>query len=316
MKQQQTIALCIPAYNAAVYLPKLLDSAKNQAIPFNEILVYDDCSTDNTKQIAEAYGATVIKGDINRGCSYGKNKLAEHANSQWLHFHDADDLLLPNFTSVVNKWMASSDSPDVVLLNFEYRDASTNALICTPSYDLAMMQNDPVKFTITHKIVNFGIYKRASFLKAGGFNLNKKVLYNEDAAFHHRLSLAKLTFGFEEEVTCINYRYTQSMSASNFRKCLIAKYHVTGNLLAHDLQKKYSNEIGTIYWELAGLFASLKDWEYTKKSVAKAMAITKSRVPKNEKNTVLKYLCGLDPFIAHTIREYYIRLFKPRLRQA
>ncbi len=315
MKLQHTLALCIPAYNAAHYLPKLLHSAKNQAIPFNEILVYNDCSTDNTKEIAEEYGAIVINGDINRGCSYGKNKLAEYATSQWLHFHDADDLLLPNFTLVANKWMRSPDSPDVVLLNYEYREAGTNELICMPSYDLAIMQNDPVKFTITHKIVNFGIYKRSSFLTAGGFNLDTKVLYNEDAAFHHRLSLAELKFGYEKEVTCINYRYNKSMSASNIRKCLVAKYYVTENLVANHLHKKYPNEIGSIYWELAALFASQKDWKYTKKSLARAKAVTKSRIPKDEKNKLLRYLCGVDPFFAHSVREYYIRFFKPQLRR-
>ena len=48
-----TIALCIPAYNAAWCLPKLLKSANDQLIPFDEILVYNDCSTDNTEEIAK-----------------------------------------------------------------------------------------------------------------------------------------------------------------------------------------------------------------------------------------------------------------------
>ena len=92
-----TLALCIPAYNAADHLPRLLESAQNQAKPFDEILVYDDCSTDNTAEVARSYGATVVSGDENRGCLYGRAQLAEYASTDWIHFHDADDDLLDGF---------------------------------------------------------------------------------------------------------------------------------------------------------------------------------------------------------------------------
>ena len=160
MSFKPTLALCIPAYNAAKYLPQLLQSARDQAIPFTEILLYDDCSTDNTKNIAKALGATVIDGNINRGCSFGKNRLAEITDCEWIHFHDADDLLLPNFSQVAEKWMKLPTSPDTILLNYEYKDAETDILLGSPSYDLQMMVDDPIKFSITHKIVNFGLYKR------------------------------------------------------------------------------------------------------------------------------------------------------------
>ena len=58
--KNNTLALCIPAFNAAELLPILLTSAKNQTIPFDEILVYNDCSTDNTSEVAKKYGANVI----------------------------------------------------------------------------------------------------------------------------------------------------------------------------------------------------------------------------------------------------------------
>ena len=59
--------------------------------------MYNDCSTDNTAEVARSYGATVISGDENRGCSYGRAQLAEYASTDWIHFHDADDDLLNGF---------------------------------------------------------------------------------------------------------------------------------------------------------------------------------------------------------------------------
>lgn len=309
-----TIALCIPAYNAEDYLPHLLNSAKKQIIPFDQILVYDDCSTDNTADVARKYGAKVLSGDINRGCSFGKNKLAELSICDWLHFHDADDDLLPNFTSVANKWITKVNCADVVLLNFDYRDYVSKELLGQPSYDLKMMEHDPIQFTITHKLVNFGIYKRASFLNAGGFNLDKKVLYNEDAAFHHRLSLAGFRFEYEPVLTCINYRYAKSMSSSNINKCHEAKFYATEYLLKSNLHKKYAQQIGEIYWGLAASFASVKNWKFTKMALNKAIFVSKNRIPKNQKNIILKYLCFINPFTAHYLREYFIRYLKPRLR--
>lgn len=306
----QTIALCIPAYNAASYLPKLLKSAQEQLIPFNEILVYNDCSTDDTKQVAEQLGATVINGDINRGCSFGKNTLAQVANSCWLHFHDADDVLLSNFTEVADKWVKLLNAPDVVLLNYEYRDAQTRELINSTAYDLNMMKEDLVKFAITHKLVNFGLYKKESFIAVGGFNLDPKVLYNEDAAFHHRLALNRLSFAFEREITCINYRYHRSMSRGNADKCHLAAYYVTENLIKENLHVKYPSEISLKYWTLARLFASVSNWAYARKSIDKAVEIGRSRIPKHEESNLLKYLCFLHPFFAYLIREHYVRLFK------
>ena len=57
-----TIALLIPAHNAESFLPRLLRSAHAQREPFDEIWVYDDCSTDNTALVAEGFGARVLRG--------------------------------------------------------------------------------------------------------------------------------------------------------------------------------------------------------------------------------------------------------------
>src|SRR5436853_1319451 len=114
----QTLALCIPAYNAAEFLPRLLRSAVAQTIPFDEIWVYDDCSNDHTGETAAEFGASVVRGDVNHGCAFGKNALANRTTCNWIHFHDADDALYPNFVEQAHQWMRD-DAPDVVLFSYE-----------------------------------------------------------------------------------------------------------------------------------------------------------------------------------------------------
>lgn len=56
--------MCIPAYNEARNIQRVVESARTLGI---EVIVYDDGSTDNTREIAEASGAIVIKRKANRG---------------------------------------------------------------------------------------------------------------------------------------------------------------------------------------------------------------------------------------------------------
>ena len=213
MTSTPTIALLIPAYNAAPWLPRLLASARAQSQPFDAIWVYDDCSTDDTVAIASTYGAQVLRGAVNKGCSAGKNALAAHVDADWLHFHDADDELLPNFVELARGWI-SRGAPDVVLFDYEYRDNDSDELLLTRHFDHAALTADPRGYAIREQINAIcGLYRRTAYLAAGGYDEDPEVLFNEDVAFHIKLAFAGLTFGAEDQVSIVNYRIGGSQSA-------------------------------------------------------------------------------------------------------
>lgn len=307
------IALCIPAYNAEKYLPFLLTSAQNQIIPFHEILVYDDCSTDKTAEVAAKYGATVIKGIINKGCSFGKNVLADAAKSDWLHFHDADDDLLSNFTKVVTTWIENQGEKfEVLLLNFEYVDYQTKKLLGGANHDIIALRQDPVKYTIENCIINFGIYKRESFLMAGGFNINEDVLYNEDNAFHQKLARLSYRFDYIPEITGINYKHSESMSASNQLKCAHANFYVLKEA-SEKVGNVYPQEIAQQLWNCMTILGSFQDWTYVKKCIH-ILNNLNGKLP-SDQNKVFSLIAGISPFYAIWFREKMIRLIKPHLRK-
>ncbi|MFD2873463.1 glycosyltransferase family 2 protein [Mucilaginibacter ximonensis] len=307
-----SLALCIPAYNAAAFLPRLLSSAQQQAIPFNEIWVYDDCSTDDTAAIAKQFGATVISGEVNRGCSFGKNTLAASVKSDWIHFHDADDDLLPNFTTSVHQWIERNGSQkDILLLNYNYVDAYSGEILGAGNYDALALRNDPLKYAIMRKIVNFGVYRRDKFLNAGGFNTDTRVLYNEDNAMHQRMAKAGLYFDYLPDITCINYRYKVSMSSANYLKCAISNYYVLEDTaLTHGAI--YPKEIADKLWECVAALGVGEAYDY----MEKALAICKKLGYPYSSNggRVFNALTHLHPFGAVWLREKLIRLFKPHLR--
>ncbi len=299
-----TLALCIPAYNAQKYLPVLLSSAKEQAISFNEILVYDDYSTDNTSEIAKQFGATVIQGSVNVGCSSGKNTLAQIAKSDWLHFHDADDDLLNNFTTVAHKWINKENAPDVILMHYHYKDFETGKFIGEPDYNTSDLKKDSVKFTIINKVVNFAVIKKSSFLKIGGFNIDPRVLYNEDRAFYTKAAIEGLTFDYEPELTCINYYYAGSMSVNNRAKCTEAVLHVWNDVIKNT-NGKYGKEIAKQLMDNAAYAATADDWKTVKGSIKTARKLYMDIVPGG--SNYFQRFYKIFPYYSFYLREMIIR---------
>jgi glycosyltransferase involved in cell wall biosynthesis len=305
--------LLIPAYNAAVFLPRLLKSAAEQTEPFDQIWVYDDCSSDGTSTVARAFGAQVLRGDINRGCSAGKNALALHVDADWVHFHDADDELLPNFVALARGWMARGEA-DVVLFPYEEREDLTGALVDIRRFDAAQVAADARDFAIKQQINPFcGLYRRDAVLRAGGYDEDPLVLYNEDVAFHVRLAFAGLTFAAETEVAIVNHRRMSSMSAANGLKCAQAQFHVMRRTLNLSLADRYAAPIAAKLWAIAGVLAAYRDWPTVDVVVSLARSI--APVPASAGALWFRMLAGISPRAAMRARELAIRSFKPGLRQ-
>jgi GT2 family glycosyltransferase len=313
MQANDRLALLIPAFNAAQHLPRLLESAHRQTVAFDEIWVYDDCSTDDTTAVAEKSGARVVRGDVNRGCSHGKNVLARGTGCGWLHFHDADDLLLPHFVERARDWIVCG-SADVVAFGCEERDAATNGLIGISVPDSAGLRRDPIGSTLRHKINSIsGLYQRDAFLAAGGYDEDPNVLYNEDQAIHCRLARAGLRFAGDPEVCVVNLRRSQSMWTANQEKCLLAHYHVICKALKACSTREQQEAAAERLWHVAAGAASHLDWELADKAASRAMDLAGPSVAPS--GPIFKALCHLSTRLALRFREGMIRILKPRLRR-
>jgi glycosyltransferase involved in cell wall biosynthesis len=91
-KSQPRVSVVIPAYNAAVLLPKSIESVLSQTRPPFEILVVDDGSADNTRAVVSSYPEPVqYLYKSNGGASSAKNHGIVRATGDWVAFLDADD---------------------------------------------------------------------------------------------------------------------------------------------------------------------------------------------------------------------------------
>ncbi len=307
-----TLSLCIPAYNASGHLPRLLESAQQQTEPFDEILVYDDCSTDDTAEVARSHGAKVISGEENQGCSVGRMRLAEYATSDWVHFHDADDDLRPNFVEQAQGWMTQEDPPDIVLFGCEHRAYHDDEHLKTSRHSSESLRDDPIKYTIQNIILpNIGIYNRDKFIQAGGPDTDENVLYSEDYAMHCRLARAGLTFDADPSVVVVYYHRSDSMSRVNVTKCRRANYHVLKKC-ARDNGEEYGPVIARELWDLAGGLAADRQWDLADKSAQLAVKLD-GRIASTE-GPFFRVLAAIHPQMALRLRENVIRLIWPQWR--
>ena len=93
------ISVIVPAYNAAQYLPKCLDSILAQTYTNLELIVVNDGSTDNTAKLLDAYAARFSSMKVihksNGGVSSARMRGIREASGEWLTFVDSDDWVEP-----------------------------------------------------------------------------------------------------------------------------------------------------------------------------------------------------------------------------
>jgi glycosyltransferase involved in cell wall biosynthesis len=98
-----TVSYCVTLYNKATYVAATLAAVVAEwRQTGGEVVVYDDCSTDGSPQLVEAFAAQApvrfIRGDRNVGLVLATDRLIREAAEPYLKLVDADDLLRPGST--------------------------------------------------------------------------------------------------------------------------------------------------------------------------------------------------------------------------
>jgi GT2 family glycosyltransferase len=90
---------------------------------------------------------------------------------------------------------------DVVLFSYEERDDATGNHMAYQFFDATDVARDPCSYAIRVQINPFcGLYGRAAFLRAGGYDEDPLVHYNENVAMHIRLAFAGLAFAVKADL--------------------------------------------------------------------------------------------------------------------
>lgn len=120
MTTKPTFAALIPNYNDSAQIATALNCALNQTIPFDEIIIIDDASTDNSVEIiegliAEIPQARLYRNERNRGVVATVNRGFSLVKSDYVHPISANDLYANNIVECGHRMLARF--PDAMMIS-------------------------------------------------------------------------------------------------------------------------------------------------------------------------------------------------------
>ena len=95
----ELVSIIMPSYNTAKYIEESIKSVLAQTYTNWELLIVDDCSTDNTDEIVQPFlsdeRVKYLKNEKNSGAAISRNRALREAKGKWIAFLDSDDLWMP-----------------------------------------------------------------------------------------------------------------------------------------------------------------------------------------------------------------------------
>jgi glycosyltransferase involved in cell wall biosynthesis len=203
------VSLLVPCYNAARFLPRLAEHVRRMSVPFDRVLCYDDGSTDDTAAVARELGWEIITPNQNGGVSRARNRLAYAASTEWIHFHDADDRIHPDFLA---RLLPLADaSADVVSCDADWVAEADERVLVSWRYDGAALASDPAAHLLARPMgLNNSLLRREAWERIGG--CDETLAMWEDADVHLRLALAGARWRHVPEVLTWSLRNEASFS--------------------------------------------------------------------------------------------------------
>ena len=126
------ISIITPNYNNSKYISETINSVLAQTYVNWEMIIIDDCSTDDSYEIAKKYSNNdirikVYRMDHNEGSALCRNKAIELSQGEYLAFLDSDDLWFPEKLQKHLKFMQINDS-DFSFTEYEHIDNEGNRI--------------------------------------------------------------------------------------------------------------------------------------------------------------------------------------------
>lgn len=95
------VSIITPTWNCVVFICETIRSIQAQTYQNWELIISDDCSTDNTKKVIEPYmqedsRIKYICNEKNSGAAITRNNALKVAKGKWIAFLDSDDLWMPD----------------------------------------------------------------------------------------------------------------------------------------------------------------------------------------------------------------------------
>lgn len=226
--QQLLVSIIVTTFNSALYVIETLESAKAQTWQNLELIISDDCSTDDTVEICRSWIARnegrflrteLITVPVNTGVSANCNRCIKASREEWIKFIAGDDILLPN--CIADNVAFVKENPDAKavfseVLLYQNDFTAANYLHTIPGiYPMNVMNpaftaNDQYKILLISDRVTYTpsvFLNRLALLQVGGYDETNRLI--EDYPMWLKLTRAGSKLFFFKKPT-VGYRRHQA----------------------------------------------------------------------------------------------------------
>lgn len=214
------VSIITPTYNCAKYIGETIESVINQSYKDWEMIIVDDCSKDDTKNIVQKYiekdeRIKYIRLEENSGAAIARNKAMELATGKYMAFLDSDDLWFENKLETQIEFMQKNNY-NITCTSYEQIDEygeNLNKVINVKNkvdYNGILLTCPVGNSTVMYDVEQLG-----KFIVP---NIRKR---NDDALWLQMLKKEKYIYGTKEVL--MKYRIRSNSISSN--KFDLVKYH-------------------------------------------------------------------------------------------
>ena len=228
MEKNPKVSVIIPTYNSAQFIAETLESVFAQTYKDYGVIVVDDGSTDNTKEVLKPYMSKIrYIYKENGGAASARNVGIKNAQGEYIAFLDSDDLWLPEKLEKQIEYFGKHPQIDMVFANcIRFGEEVSNV-----RNDTKFISNDMFVNIWWYNIVPTStvMLRKSCFEKVGLFDEARELETTEDAEMWLRIARECEVGYLREVVTKYRVRasgYSRSNidRAYNSAKLVIDKY--------------------------------------------------------------------------------------------
>lgn len=261
----KTLSVVIPNYNNSRYIAKCLDSVIAQDYPVEEIVVYDDCSTDSSRDILRRYAAQhpnirLMLADENHGVSFARDTAIRSCTSEYVTTVDADDFYYDN--AKLSREMAKVNAADVPVCAFSQTVVVDEEGKVCGDMKLHDLQKDFRFRTVTQSI---GVYVARdicfpleAYMSVGGYVHDMKLFEDWDLSLK---LLSKCPFCFSGGYGTAYRQKSGGLSRVSQKKIVAAKiraFRQGGEYLHYTLRERFVFYARTYIFALIDVYIAFK----------------------------------------------------------
>lgn len=258
-------SIIVPMYNVEPYIDKCIESLVEQSFGDFEIILVDDCSSDDTlyrakKWSAKSHRIIVIEKKTNTGLSDTRNLGIEHASGDYLLFVDSDDYIEKDSLRIINDIVVNTN-PDIIYAGYIQENENKNSKKkygykseAEKLYSAEEYMQSELKARNLFAAAAFGIYRKDLIIRNGLYfkvgilhedeHWTPRVLMNANTVFlssYHFYHYVKR----EGSITTKKDRTQNGLDLIN--TCYELEQYSAARIKDAQLQRMYANQLAKLY---------------------------------------------------------------------